>query len=164
MIIYSYKCSCGKGANIPRPSLSLEYGANSVHTKARQMHQPCLCLCLGSEQMTITLPLRRMILHFSHIGFTDGRTFILVPPVAVIFPQQIQAPFERMLNYYSRIYMVFNKKFKLMPIYYRRLICGAFFEASPSNTPSKIKNKWMPSEKDIQTGQIMPSASSRLSR
>lgn len=28
--------------------------------------------------MTITFPLRRMILHFSHIGFTDGRTFILV--------------------------------------------------------------------------------------
>ena len=112
MITYSYNCSCGKGANIPRPSPLPEYGANSVHTKARQMHQPCLCLCLGSEQMTITLPLRRMILHFSHIGFTDGRTFILVPPVAVIFPQQIQAPFERMLNYYSRIYLVFNKKFQ----------------------------------------------------
>jgi hypothetical protein len=61
--------------------------------------------------MTITLPFLRMILHFSHIGFTDGRTFMLVPPVADIFPQQIQAPCERMLNYYSRIDTVFNWKF-----------------------------------------------------
>lgn len=31
--------------------------------------------------MTITLPLRLMILHFSQIGFTDGLTFmVLVPP------------------------------------------------------------------------------------
>ena len=27
--------------------------------------------------MTITLPLRLMILHFSHMGLTDGLTFIL---------------------------------------------------------------------------------------
>ena len=27
--------------------------------------------------MTITLPLRRMILHFSQIGFTDGLTFMI---------------------------------------------------------------------------------------
>jgi hypothetical protein len=26
--------------------------------------------------MTITLPLRRMTLHFSQIGFTDGLTFM----------------------------------------------------------------------------------------
>jgi hypothetical protein len=26
--------------------------------------------------MTSTAPWRRMILHFSHIGFTDGRTFM----------------------------------------------------------------------------------------
>ena len=100
-----------EGAIIPRSSFSA-YGANSVHMKTRQLNQPCLCLCLGSEQMTMTLPFLRMILHFSHIGFTDGRTFILVPPVADIFPQQIQALFERMLNYYSRIDTVFNKKFK----------------------------------------------------
>ena len=88
--------------------------ANSAHPKARQLHQPCLCLCLGSEQMTITLPLRRMILHFSHIGFTDGRTFMLVPPVADIFPQQIQAPSERMLNNYSKISTVFNNNFQMI--------------------------------------------------
>jgi hypothetical protein len=61
--------------------------------------------------MTMTLPFLRMILHFSHIGFTEGRTFMLVPPVAVIFPQQIQAPSERMLNNYSKIISVFNWKF-----------------------------------------------------
>jgi hypothetical protein len=27
------------------------------------------------EQITSTAPWRRMILHFSHIGLTDGRTF-----------------------------------------------------------------------------------------
>jgi hypothetical protein len=31
--------------------------------------------------MTITLPWRRMILHFSHIGLTLGRTFIVSLPV-----------------------------------------------------------------------------------
>jgi len=62
--------------------------------------------------MTMTLPFLRMILHFSHIGFTEGRTFMLVPPVADIFPQQIQAPSERMLNNYSKIISVFNSKFQ----------------------------------------------------
>jgi hypothetical protein len=28
-------------------------------------------------QITSTAPWRRMILHFSHIGFTDGRTFMI---------------------------------------------------------------------------------------
>jgi hypothetical protein len=28
-------------------------------------------------QITSTTPWRRMILHFSHIGFTDGRTFMI---------------------------------------------------------------------------------------
>ena len=39
-------------------------------------NHPCFCLCFGFWQMTITLPLRRMILHFSQIGFTDGLTFM----------------------------------------------------------------------------------------
>ena len=37
---------------------------------------PCLCLCFGFSQITITRPLRLMILHFSHILLTDRRTFI----------------------------------------------------------------------------------------
>ena len=40
------------------------------------MHQPCFCLCFGFSQITITRPFRLMILHFSQIGFTLGRTFI----------------------------------------------------------------------------------------
>src|SRR3712207_7155933 len=31
---------------------------------------------LFRSQITSTAPLRRMILHFSHIGLTDGRTFM----------------------------------------------------------------------------------------
>src|SRR5436305_14990885 len=38
---------------------------------------PCLCLWRGLEQITSTRPWRRMILHFSHIGLTEGRTFTL---------------------------------------------------------------------------------------
>src|SRR4051794_19453148 len=38
---------------------------------------PCRCLCRGFEQITRTRPCRRMILHFSHIGLTDGRTFMI---------------------------------------------------------------------------------------
>ena len=44
--------------------------------KNHNKNQPCFCLCLGFSQMTITRPFLLMILHFSHIGFTDGLTFI----------------------------------------------------------------------------------------
>ena len=40
--------------------------------------QPCLCLCLGFSQITLILPLRLMILHFSQIGFTDDLTFTAI--------------------------------------------------------------------------------------
>src|SRR5664279_5893060 len=43
----------------------------------RAMTYPCLCLWRGFEQITRTAPWRRMILHFSHIGLTDGRTFMI---------------------------------------------------------------------------------------
>src|SRR5690554_689020 len=42
---------------------------------------PCFCLCLGFSQITMTRPLRRIILHFSHITLTDGRTFMNVTPL-----------------------------------------------------------------------------------
>jgi hypothetical protein len=38
---------------------------------------PCRCLWRGFLQITSTLPWRRTILHFSHIGLTDGRTFMI---------------------------------------------------------------------------------------
>src|SRR3954468_10030550 len=42
----------------------------------RAMDYPCFCLWRGFWQITRTAPWRRMILHFSHIGLTDARTFI----------------------------------------------------------------------------------------
>jgi hypothetical protein len=39
----------------------------------------------GFEQMTRTRPCRRMILHFSHIGFTDGRTFTVARFALVVY-------------------------------------------------------------------------------
>jgi len=39
---------------------------------------PWRCLCLGSEQMTMTRPCRRMIRHLLQIFFTLGLTFIAV--------------------------------------------------------------------------------------
>src|SRR5437667_10254961 len=45
---------------------------------------PCLCLWRLFWQTTRTTPLRRMILHFSHIGLTDGRTFMI--PFGDCFP------------------------------------------------------------------------------
>jgi hypothetical protein len=41
---------------------------------------PCLCLCFGFSQITLMRPFLLMILHFSHIGFTDDLTFTLNPP------------------------------------------------------------------------------------
>src|SRR5438270_13774147 len=38
--------------------------------------QPWRCLCRGSVQMTRTTPLRRMILQFRQIFFTDANTFM----------------------------------------------------------------------------------------
>jgi len=35
---------------------------------------------LGFSQITNTLPLRLIILHFEQIGLTDGRTFMKKPP------------------------------------------------------------------------------------
>ena len=43
--------------------------------------QPCLCLwLLFLEHIIITLPLRLMTLHLSHMGFTEGLTFMILSP------------------------------------------------------------------------------------
>src|SRR6266540_6593977 len=53
---------------------------------------PCRCLWRGFEQITMTRPWRRISLHFSHILFTDGRTFMLplLSPVPVDDPPSRQ--------------------------------------------------------------------------
>src|SRR5829696_7480022 len=39
-------------------------------------YYPCRCLCFGLVQITLTTPLRWMILQLSHIFLTDALTFI----------------------------------------------------------------------------------------
>jgi hypothetical protein len=46
----------------------LKTSPNSTH--------PCRCLCLLFSQITLTVPLRRMILHLWQIFFTEALTFI----------------------------------------------------------------------------------------
>jgi hypothetical protein len=47
---------------------------------AGRRHQPCVCLCLGFSQITITLPLRFMTLHFSQMGLTELLIFMTHSP------------------------------------------------------------------------------------
>jgi hypothetical protein len=50
-----------------------------VRAAVRLMRRyPWRCLCLGSVQMTMTRPCRRMIRHLLQIFFTLGLTFIRV--------------------------------------------------------------------------------------
>jgi hypothetical protein len=44
------------------------------------------------EQITSTRPLRRMILHFSHIGLTEGRTFTLALSARGSYLKQFPQP------------------------------------------------------------------------
>src|SRR6266508_2693457 len=44
-------------------------------------HYPCLCLCRGLVQMTMVLPCRLITRHRSHMGLTDGLTFISAIPI-----------------------------------------------------------------------------------
>lgn len=48
--------------------------------------QPCLCLWfLFLLQITMTLPFLLITLHLSHIGFTEGLTFIIVSPLIQVY-------------------------------------------------------------------------------
>src|SRR5580692_3383795 len=48
---------------------------------ASAVRQPWRCLCLGSAQMTMTRPCRRMIRHLLQIFLTLGLTFTVLSPL-----------------------------------------------------------------------------------
>ena len=73
-----------RGAFLLRVSISKTCGSRSARP-VLNCNQPCFCLCLGFSQMTITRPLRLMILHFSQMGLTEGLTFILSFLLALLF-------------------------------------------------------------------------------
>src|SRR5215467_4841949 len=50
---------------------------------------PCLCLCRGLLQMTMVVPCRLITRQRSHMGLTDGRTFIS-SPVPVSDPTTVE--------------------------------------------------------------------------
>ena len=69
---YEYKFT-----NHPAINSFIGAGIGYVFLNSEYVYQsgPPSYLCLGFSHITITLPLRLMILHFSHMGFTDGLTF-----------------------------------------------------------------------------------------
>src|SRR6185312_1748169 len=69
---------------VPLPDL--RSGKGAVHMACTQ---PWRCLCLGSVQMTMTRPCRRMIRHLLQIFFTLGLTFIVVSSGAGAFPARV---------------------------------------------------------------------------
>jgi hypothetical protein len=54
----------------------VEPGEPSNVVGAGEEDYPCRCLCRGFSQITLTVPWRRITLHFSQILFTLGLTFI----------------------------------------------------------------------------------------
>src|SRR3954466_806818 len=75
----------------------------------RAIDYPCRCLWRGVEQITSTPPRRRMILHFSHMGLTEARTFTAPQSIRVKEkrrrgPGDGQAPREQPQKISSRDY------------------------------------------------------------
>lgn len=51
-----------------------------VYWVFKESYYPCLCLCLGLEQITIIRPRRRISRHFSQILRTEALIFIFATP------------------------------------------------------------------------------------
>ena len=51
-----------------------------VYQVFNEFDYPCLCLCLGLEQITIIRPRRRISRHFSQILRTEALIFIFATP------------------------------------------------------------------------------------
>jgi hypothetical protein len=58
---------------------------SQIGNRKSKILYPCRCLCFGFVQITLTTPLRWMILQLSHIFFTEARTFILLPSPLTFF-------------------------------------------------------------------------------
>lgn len=68
----------------------------------------------------MTLPLRRMTLHFSHIGFTDGLTFILF--FLLYVPLYVVRAEERM----SALRRWFHRLVDILIVYHFRALTQEF--------------------------------------
>ena len=71
----------GTMASIAVEAVNVAVQAGSMDSKIRSGLtwagcQPWRCLCFGLVQITMTLPWRRITRHFSHMRFTEARTFI----------------------------------------------------------------------------------------
>ena len=75
-------CRAAARRNYFLPDVAPQKGAqkNAADGALCRPAQPWRCLwLLFLEQMTITLPFLLIILHLSHIGFTEGLTFMISP-------------------------------------------------------------------------------------
>lgn len=61
---------------------------------------PCLCLCFGFSQITLTDPFLLITLHFSQIGFTDALTFTLI-----LLSKNVRIQLYHHVSYFSRVFL-----------------------------------------------------------
>jgi len=73
--------ACARGTDavdVREPDLEPLLGGEIDACNASRSRYPCLCLCRGLEQITMVRPCRLITRQRSHIGLTDGRTFIVI--------------------------------------------------------------------------------------
>ena len=61
--------------------------------------------------MIITRPLRRMTLHFSHMGLTDGLTFMTQTSLSTLKQYKTNIRYARTLKYYTKNSLHFKRVF-----------------------------------------------------
>ena len=84
---------CVKTYELNQPHL-LGYAYRNHKTFKTLDNYPCRCLCRFSGQITLTLPLRRIILQFLQIFLTEVLTFILITHI-LPFPYQLSIKLSR---------------------------------------------------------------------
>ena len=98
-------------------------------------YYPCLCLCLGFSQITLTRPFLLMTLHFSQIGFTEDLTFTAITSfqkVRCLFYHIyfiVASPFFNFFPFFpflkspEKMYLFLKKLQHLHFIIFKRLSC-----------------------------------------